>query len=181
MHCSFTLMLSMVSVCMVLAVPLPMPVVEGDIMKAKPKFFEPKQPGLAKIGEHIVVAVSNPDSKNKVLVAPLAHSHPGNTPTMPASTYGLPVDHKKGEGSVSVGKPMVIDASKLKPVKGLENAKMHPEHLEALKAEIAKNCGSLRRRDGSSACSIKASVHTPQAPAHAAPAPPHAAAHNGKK
>ncbi|KAF8149554.1 hypothetical protein B0H34DRAFT_191447 [Crassisporium funariophilum] len=138
MRCSFTLMLSMVSVCMVLALPLPMPVEEGDIMKAKPKHFEPKKSGLAKVGEHMVVAVSNPDSAGKVLVAPLAHKHPENTPTKPTSTYGLPTGHK-GEGSISVGRPMVIAVDKLKPVNGLENPKMHPEHLEALKAEISES------------------------------------------
>ncbi|PPQ85382.1 hypothetical protein CVT25_006413 [Psilocybe cyanescens] len=116
---------------------------EGDIMKAKPKFFLPRPPGTTletdfitqgNIGQHPVIVLTKPDAQGRVQVATMSHSHPNNPPTRPASLYGLPIDPKKGESTVSVGIPKLIHISNLKP--NNPPTAMCPNNFAKLEAEI---------------------------------------------
>ncbi|KAF8969238.1 hypothetical protein BDZ97DRAFT_272509 [Flammula alnicola] len=116
---------------------------EGDIMKAKPKYFEPRPPGTGNIGQHPVIILTKPDAYGRVKVATMSHSHPDNPPTRPASMYGLPIDPNKGESAVSVGKPKIIHIGHLKP--HTPYATMTARHFAALKAEIGENYPDIYR------------------------------------
>lgn len=121
----------------------------------KPKFFEPRPPNSNNIGRHPGIVVSNPDAENKIKVAPISHSHPGNPPTMPANTYGdFPHDPTKaGENLVDVGPPKVVSASNVKEAHGAsgEPKSIEADKLALLKSHINENCAEgekLTRRDG---------------------------------
>ncbi|KAJ3508514.1 hypothetical protein NLJ89_g5712 [Agrocybe chaxingu] len=110
---------------------------EGDVMLAKPKHFEPRPEGAGGIGHHPVVVLTYPDMFGKVKVASMSHSHPNNPPQRPTSLFNLPRDPVKGEGTISVGEPKIIDCRMLK-VPSLPTAMRHADFV-ALKAEILKN------------------------------------------
>lgn len=127
---------------------------EGDIMKAKPKYFEPRPSGTVStttaviynainpnipqggIGQHPVIILTNPDIHGRVEVATMSHSHPHGPPTRPASWYGLPIDPVKGESTVSVGPPQRIHISFLRPHSPY--ARMCPAQFLELKKEIGE-------------------------------------------
>jgi len=110
---------------------------EGDILKAKPKHFIPRQEGVGNVGQHPVIALTPPNAAGYVLVALMSHCHPEGTPTRRASAYGLPIDPVKGESLVSVGQPQLIHQNDLKP----NNPPMAMSWRDymALKAEIMQN------------------------------------------
>ncbi|KAJ3506201.1 hypothetical protein NLJ89_g6998 [Agrocybe chaxingu] len=114
--------------------PLPEHVEEGYIMKAKPKFFEPRPPRSSNVGQHPVIVLTRPDSRGCVKIATMSHSHPGNPPTRPASEFGLPIDPKKGESTVCVGPPAIVHVSYLRHQK--PPIRMDPEEFVALRTEI---------------------------------------------
>jgi len=61
-----------------------------------------------------VVVLTRPDDHGKVKVAPLSHNHPDNPPQQLTSVYNLPDDKINGEGTISLGKPKVIELMRLK-------------------------------------------------------------------
>ncbi|KAF8150759.1 hypothetical protein B0H34DRAFT_730073 [Crassisporium funariophilum] len=116
------------------AAPTPNHVQPGDILKAKPKHFDPRPPGAGSVGQHPVVVLTAPDKHGKVQVVVMSHKHPGNPATRPASSFGLPIDPVKGESTVNVENTFKVHTNRLKG-KDAQNM-MEPSHLEALKKEI---------------------------------------------
>lgn len=117
----------------------------GEIGKARPRHFDHPLPNTENIGKHPVVVLTHPDAKGFVKVATVSHSHPFNPPTKPASSYGIATDPHKGDSKVNVAGPERIHVSKLSELPVPD--KLHPHHLQALQAEIHKNCpGALSRR-----------------------------------
>jgi len=143
-----------------LALAAPTPVKEGDIASVKSKDFIPtpaKADGYQPNRPHPAVVVSNPNEENRVKLAVVAHSHPGDPPTKPATDYAA----FKDGGSISVGKPKVMKVENVKLFTE-EPTKLEADKLASLKAEINKNCADgqkLTRRDGS--CRMKSTKKTP--------------------
>ena len=105
----------------------------GAVMLAKPKHFHPLTGGTVSvssffvatcnanvrrcqrtIGHHPVVVLSTPNENGLVMIASMSHQHPGNPPQRPTSTYNLPMDPIKGEGTINVGWPSLIHFTRLK-------------------------------------------------------------------
>ena len=126
----------------------------GDIMKAKPKYFEPRPAGSVRllstyificadplmlqgnVGQHPVIVLTSPDASGRVKIATMSHSHPNNPPTKPASMYGLPIDPVKGESTVNVGEPYQIHISFLRG--NTPHTRMSPALFIQLKNEICE-------------------------------------------
>jgi len=154
----------LVSLCVgALALAAPTPVEEGDIGSVKSKDFIPtpsKADGYQPGRPHPAVVVSNPNDKDRVKVAVISHSHPGDPPQKPATDYAA---FGEGSGSINVGPPRVIKAKDVK-LFTQDPKKLEADKLASLKAEINKNCADgqkLSRRDGS--CKMK-SKKTPAVP-----------------
>lgn len=77
-----------------------------------------------------------PDSDDKVLIASMAHKHPGNPPQKPTSHFNLPTDPVKGEGTINVGIPHRISRLYLKAID--PPFIMKAQDLTSLKEEIRK-------------------------------------------
>ncbi|KAF8816079.1 hypothetical protein BYT27DRAFT_7155081 [Phlegmacium glaucopus] len=118
----------------------------GDILKAKPKHFIPRQEGVGNIGLHPVIALTDPNAGGYVHVALMSHCHPEGTPTRRASLYGLPIDPVKGESEVSIGQPKLIHQNNLK--QNNPPMAMSSRDYMALKTEICKHyfiCDSISK------------------------------------
>jgi len=127
----------------------------GSMVLAKPKHFDfceasariflistspfnygSQHTQVSGIGRHLVVVLTTPDDDDKVLVASMAHKHPGNPPQKPTSYFNLPTDPVKGEGTINVGIPHRISRLHLKTID--PPFIMDPQDLAALKEEIRK-------------------------------------------
>jgi len=128
----------------------------------KPKHLEPRPEGSGSIGRHPAVVVSNPNDQNRVKVAVVSHSHPGDPPTKPAKNYAnFPVHPTKGESSVDVGMPKAIAVGNVN-TPSQEPTSIGADKLALLKGHINENCSDgekLTRRSG--VCMMKPKKKTP--------------------
>lgn len=92
---------------------------------------------------HPNIVVEHDPERDEAKVVPLSHNPLPGLTTQPAEKYGL--DRWNYEGTrVSVSTPFTVHpADKLKPMWNNPDARVSPEHLETLKADIGKILAKL--------------------------------------